>query len=906
VGRGAPADYAARIQRLRAQRGLSQIELAALLGTTNVSVNRWEHQHARPSPTFWQAIVRLEAGYAASLLSGSSLLSTSPPPATGAPQSPMAMALPIPVTSFVGRQRELAEVRRLLKQTRLLTLTGTGGCGKTRIALEILHTARPGEWQAISYVELAPVAQPAHLLQAVASAIGVHEEPGRALVETVALALRVPRSLLVFDNCEHLLDGCATLCASLLAACPELRVLATSRERLGIEGEQVYELPPLALPIAEAAQPDDVAESEAGSLFLARARARRPSFLLTAATATAVAEICRRVDGLPLALELAAARVHSLSVREIADRLNDRFRLLTGGSRTVAARHQTLRAAIDWSYDLLTPAEQAVFERLSVFAGSFSLDAAEAVCACSVHPAEDALDVLGRLLDKSLVMSLTAGSGARSRYALLETLRAYSWEKLTARGDETSTRRAHADHYLYLAELAAAEGEGSEQAIWLERLDADRGNLRVALQWYGERGEAEPYLRLAGALGWSWQLRGQYSEGLGWLAAAPRAEEGIATATQAKALEVAGQLAGLQGKYLAAQQQLEASLALWRQAGDRRGITHTLNGLANVLYERGEYLPARVLLEESLALARAANDRPAIAANLRDLGYIAQIEASYAAAQALYEEGEALCQEIGDAATLSDFRNALAILAYDRGDFTTARALYAANLAACEAIDYKYGVGLAYINLSLLNHKEGNFGEALDGLRTVLQIAVEAGNERGTGNLLQFLAIVLPDLGQFRRAAQLMGAAEALLATIGCGLSPWYRVEYAAAQTAVRAALGCAEFTATTAQGAALSVQQAVILALDRCAEPDLTPVSDTRGAVTPARSSVSPANLTDRELQVLRLIASGASNREIAATLVVSVRTIERHVSNVYAKLGVHNRIAASTALGARPLPKA
>ncbi|MGH2352814.1 MAG: ATP-binding protein, partial [Chloroflexota bacterium] len=410
--------------------------------------------------------------------------------------------LPLQLTSFVGRERELPAVRDLLAEHRLVTLTGPGGTGKTRLALQVAADVLPAYPDGVWLVALAALADPALVPHAVAQAVGVREEPGRPLLGTLADALRPKRLLLVLDNCEHLLDACAHLADALLRACPHLRVLATGREALGIAGETAWRVPSLGLPDARHLPPVEVlSQYEAVRLFIDRALAVQPGFRVTNQNALAVVQVCARLDGIPLAIELAAARVRVLPVEQLLVRLEDRFRLLSGGSRTALERHQTLRAAVDWSYDLLTEPENAVFARLAVFAGGFTLDAAEAVCAGDGIEAVEVLDLLTHLVDKSLAVVDEQPDGT-ARYRLLETLRHYAREKLAAREEADTVRAQHATHYLALAEQADPELRGPRGAGWLDRLRRDLDNMREALAWAEAGGEAELGLRLAAALLW--------------------------------------------------------------------------------------------------------------------------------------------------------------------------------------------------------------------------------------------------------------------------------------------------------------------------------------------------------------------------------------------------------------------
>ncbi|MCI0354796.1 MAG: AfsR/SARP family transcriptional regulator, partial [Acidobacteria bacterium] len=454
-----------------------------------------------------------------------------PPLAPPAPPFPPTRRhnLPIPLTSFIGRVHEQAEVQRLLTTTRLLTLAGPGGCGKSRLALVVaadqVADYPDGAW----LVELAALADPLLLPQAVATTLDVREEPQRPLIATLTNALQSRVLLLVLDNCEHLIDACAHLVQTLLGACPQLQILATSREALGLAGETVWPVPPLSLPDSRHLPSIEwLGQAEAIQLFVERAGAALPTFALTDENAPAVAQVCQRLDGMPLAIELAAARVKVLTVPQIAARLDDCFKLLAAGSRTIVSRHQTLRAAIDWSYELLSEQERVLFQRLAVFEGGFTLEATEGVCAGRGIEPDDILELLSHLVDKSLVVVGTQQQGREARYRLLETIRQYARDKLLGSAEAEIIRQQHAAYYLTLAEQAELKLQGLEQLAWLDRLEVEHDNLRAALRWSQAEAQAgETGLRLAGTLGLFWYLHGHWSEGRGWLESMLTQTEGL-------------------------------------------------------------------------------------------------------------------------------------------------------------------------------------------------------------------------------------------------------------------------------------------------------------------------------------------------------------------------------------------
>jgi predicted ATPase/DNA-binding SARP family transcriptional activator len=571
------------------------------------------------------------------------------PPAASAPAPPT--NLPILLTSFVGRAEQVAELRRLLGDLgsgpRLVTLTGPGGCGKTRLALEVggasLATHPDGVW----LVDLAPLSDPELVPRTVATVLAIRESPDQPVVAALVEALRARSLLLILDNCEHVIEASARLADALLRGCPRIRILATSREGLGIPGELLWPVPPLALPPEGAVAVDQIGPCTAVRLFVERATSVQPRFELTPANARIIAQVCRRLDGIPLALELAAARLQALSIDQLAARLDQCFRLLTGGSRVALARQQTLAATVGWSYDLLTLPEQTLFQRLAVFAGGFTIEAAEAVCS------EDVFDVLLRLVGKSLVVA-GADDGGGDRYRLLETLRQYAREKLVASGEAEEIARRHAEAYLALAEQAEPELQGPNQVVWFDRLDREHNNLRAAFEWLAAQSRWPDALRLAVAISGFWIIRGFYTEGHERLAASLARVAGPSEGLlRARAYRELGYLASRQGDYSEGDRCWEVCLRLATEAGNRPLIVHALMGSAVSAVDYVSPGLAQSWLQEALVIARELSLRREVGRILVILGFLAVLREDLVGAESHFAESLAILRDAGDAVVLA-------------------------------------------------------------------------------------------------------------------------------------------------------------------------------------------------------------------------------------------------------------
>jgi predicted ATPase/DNA-binding CsgD family transcriptional regulator len=795
--------------------------------------------------------------------------------------------LPASVSSFIGREHELREIGQRLPEHRLITLTGTGGTGKTRLALEAAAGALDQFADGVWLVELAGLSTSDLVAQTIAKVLALPETPDLAPLERLGAFLQARHLLLLLDNCEHLIEECARITAFLLARCPGLALLATSREPLAISGEVVLRVPPLRLP--DPTQPVDWASLlsyDAVRLFVERAHAVEPSFQLTASNAGAVVEICRRLDGIPLALELASARVNVLAVQEVAARLNDRFALLTTGQRSgLEPRHQTLRAAIDWSYTLLTVEEQTLLSRLAVFAAGFTLDTAEAVCSGEGIAEARMLDVVSSLVAKSLVVAETT-SRAQARYRLLETIREYALEKLDVAGEAAPLRDRHLDLFLARAEEAASGLFDAYQQLWLNWLEVEHDNIRAALAWALHSGRIEAGLRIAIALVRFWEIRGYVREGLAWFERLlTHADEAISVVVRVNALTFAAFLADFLGDASATRAYGREAVAFAETAGDEdpgllgfalAGVITAARAVGDyqialtmversvqlsrdsswpsfhlgmALFVRGElalrlgyYDTARAALDESLTLAREAGDSFRMAYILKSFGELAHCEQQYAEAQTAYEQTVALLRDLG--ATHDDLAAPLHNLGHiclHLGDLERAHALFTESMAAYQA----------------QQHRSGMIAECLIGFAA--------------------LAIIR---GSPAAGVRLLAAAIAL--GVQNAKSSWAatRTEYEHYLALARTKLTETQFLAEQAAGRALSLEQAI----------EYTQNLPLISGATQAIKDTSDG-LTEREREVAALIARGHSNGEIASELVLSKRTVEKHIANILSKLALTSR---------------
>jgi predicted ATPase/DNA-binding CsgD family transcriptional regulator len=847
--------------------------------------------------------------------------------------------LPAQLTPLLGREQEVATVCVLLRRpdVRLLTLTGTGGIGKTRLGLQIATDLLADFADGVCFVPVAPISDPELVVPTIAQAFGLQERGEQPLLSKLQAYLRDKRLLLLLDNFEQLLSAAPSL-AELLADCPQLKILVTSRATLHIQGEHEFAVPPLAVPdLAHLPEGEVLSQYAAVALFVQRAQAIKRDFQLTKANARAVAEICTRLDGLPLAIELAAGRIKLLPPQALLARLEHRLQILTSGAQNMPARQQTLRNTIAWSYDLLDAEVQRLFRWLSVFVGGCTLEAIEAVGTALGYRVGQVLDKVASLIDKSLLQQ-TEQEGKEPRLVLLETIREYGVEMLVASGEMEACRQAHAEFYLRLAEEAEPELRGAQSALWLERLERERDNLRAVMQWLLEQDgvgqRKEMALRLGAALKDFWNLRGPYSEGRAFLEQALAGSEGVAPSVRAKALYASGEMVSILGAQDRAQVLYEEGLALSRELGDTAGIARFLQGLGWVAWHRGNYTAARRLTEETLALWREVGDKERVAWTLSMLGLLYEVQGEPERARSLSEESLALHRELGNKGGMAD---ALFVLAqehlHSQGDPMAVRSLLEESLALYREGGYKPGMANCFAlsarlalsqgdvvtarqhaeesvalyketgdpggitaSLSVLGEVEAsqrNYATARSLYEESLAIARKRGDKGSIALYQEAFASVVAAQGEFTWAARLWGATEVLREAISAPRPPFERVSYERAVAAARTQLGEQAFTAAWAEGRTMTPAQA-FAAQERTNRS--VPIPAEQPSVPSMKSAANyPDGLTAREVEVLRLVARGLSNIQVSEHLVISPRTVDTHLTSIYSKVGVSSRSAAT-----------
>jgi predicted ATPase/class 3 adenylate cyclase/DNA-binding CsgD family transcriptional regulator len=841
--------------------------------------------------------------------------------------------LPIQPTPFLGREHEVAAIADLLRceDVRLLTLTGPGGTGKTRLALQVAADLSERFKHGVFFVNLAPISDPALVVPTIAEALVIREESGRALLEQLTEYLQPRQLLLLLDNFEQVV-GAAEQMAALLTACPQLKVLVTSREVLHVRAEHEFPVPPLAVPDPEHL-PDlaTLSQQAAVALFLQQAQAVRPDFQLTETNARTITELCARLDGLPLAIELAAARMKLFSPRALLARLGSRLSVLTSGSRDAPTRQQTLRNTLAWSYHLLDSREQRLFRRLSVFAGGCTMEAIEAACTSPGSASEPVLDGVASLVDKSLLQSIEPPMGEEPRVVMLETIREYALERLESHGETEAARRAHAAYFLALAEEAEQGMAGPQQALLLEQLEQEHDNLRAALQWSLEHRERAIALRLGGALQAFWQIRGHFREGRDFLARALSHSDEVAAPVRAKALYAAARLddeldraeeyckqslalyrelgdtAGIadslhlladkaegRGNLAVARALGEESVTLFREAGDKQSVARLLFHMGIVAIEQGEYARAREFLDESLALNRELGNTRMIAYSLFDLAQVSRLSGGdLVQAHSLLDESFALFREVGDKEGIASCLNLRGMLALDEGDTALAHSLTTQALALFQEMKL-HGTALPLYAVAEVAAVEGDAPRAQVLYEQGVGVARKAGDQRMITPGLEGLAAAVAAQGKPVWAAHLWGAAEALREALGAPLPPVDCASYQRAVEAARTQLGEQAFARAWAQGRTLSPEQALATP-GPGALPAPTSGEQPSSPPMAGANALAPDGLTAREVEVLRLLARGLSNAQIAEVLIVSQLTIKAHLRSIYSKLGITSRSAAT-----------
>ena len=863
-----------------------------------------------------------------------------PEPPTGGRAHLVTHALPRPLTPLVGREQAVKATKSLLSrpEVRLLTLTGTPGVGKTRLGLQVATELSGTFADEVCFVSLAPLRDPELVLPTLTQALSLPEARGRSPLEHLQACLYDQHLLLLLDNFEQVASA-AVLLVEVLQACPDLKALVTSRAVLHVRGEYELQVPPLDLP-----DPKQFADVEllrrkaAVALFTQRAQALVPDFALTSTNAPTIAAICTRLEGLPLAIELAAARIKLLSPQQLLSRLGHRLDVLTSGAQDLPLRQQTLRATIAWSYDLLEEDEKALFRRLAVFVGDCTLEEAEAVCNANRDLGEDVLDAVARLVDKSLVRQ-EEQTDDEPRLLMLETIREYALERLEASGEAEAMLRQHATFFLHLAEESFPKMNSAEQSTWLKRLEADHDNLRAAMQWLlaqeGTEQRREMALRLIVALKWFWFNRGYFREGQIFLERALGVQEGVVSPVLAKALELAANLAfdngdlgqaealskeslalfqeqgdtvgiadglfnlgyyaRLRCQYATARSQLEEAAVLFQEVGDPWKRGRCLTELARLFTTQGEYDRARALLEESLEIYRTLGVQDRI-------GWVLYLQAQVlflsggdpATAQSLAEQSLPLIREGGHTWHSTHPLDLLGQIFLQQGKTARARELCEESLATLQELGEKsIHRDVPLLSLARVVTRQGDLAAALQLYRKSLALARALGTNESIAFCLESLAAVVAAQGEPRWAARLWGTAEAWREALGTPLPPVYRADYERAVAAARTQLGEQFFAAAWAEGRSLTPEQA----LTAQGQVTLLQPLPAAPAPTPATkpATTSPDGLTAREVEVLRLLAQGLTNPQIAEQLVISPQTVHAHLRSMYSKLGVTTRSAAT-----------
>lgn len=881
-------------------------EAAAALNLSERTIRR-AIRHGELTATKWGGVFQIAPGELARFRAerrGEAVSTVAPASLTRLPSRQLALrssSIPTPLTPMIGRSGEVAVVLGLLqspKGPRLVVLTGPGGVGKTRLAIAVAEVARETFADGVIVIPLASIRDPALVPMTIANALRLGKTDEQELEDQLALALAHAHLLLVLDNFEQVVEAAPCL-GRLLSACPRLVVLVTSRSRLHLSGEHLVPVLPLAVEAPGhdlPSNPQGVSPAPAVELFLARAQAIHPSFQVTDENRTAVVEICRRLEGLPLAIELAAARIAVLPPEGLLARLDHRLPVLVEGPRDLPARLRTMRDAIAWSYDLLTAEEQRFFRRLAVCAGGFTLDAAEALAGADEPPgsqsttdqAPEVVLLVESLIDKSLLRRVEAPKTG-PRYDMLEVIREFGLDQLSGCGELDAARQRHAEHFLAIAEASDQKLRGPDQVRRLAMLEADHDNLRAALTWSLTVPGGDIAVRLVGALHWFWYLRDHAIEGRKWheaaLAQAAMAEQ---TPARVKALAGAGLLAQNQLRdHAATRRWLEQSKALARVLDDRRGLAYALHLLVWLDLFQADHGGLRSSIEDSVALYREAGDQWGLATALCTFGMVMIAMSEPATANLAMGESLILARELGDTWGLARALHYAGEVARARREYERACALYEECLGFYRELEHHGSTGNVLNNLGGIALQQGEFTLALAYLAAALAEFLASGDHQNFGYSLGGVAGAAALLGRPEQAARLFGAADALFARLDLAVWPVDRDEYEPARELARTHLGEAAFASAYEAGRAIPLDHAIAEAT--------AILASLASAAGPAAAAEHRFGLTRREGEILRLVANHATDREIAAQLSISPRTVMHHVSSILAKLGVSNRRSAA-----------
>jgi non-specific serine/threonine protein kinase len=806
--------------------------------------------------------------------------------------------VPTTFTSFIGRERDVVAIEDMLlrPEVRLVTLAGIGGVGKTRLAIQIATHMRASFADGVCFAGLVSASDAELIPSIIADRLSIQQVGNLSIFEQVKLFLHDKQLLLILDNFEQFVTA-ASLVEDLLAACPALKIIVTSRIVLRLRAEFEYQVMPLTLPDLEWSPNDTgIRQSAAVALFVQRARMVNPNFELTQSNAHTIAEICVQLDGLPLAIELAAARSRLLPPQALLNRLSRRFEVLTGGAVTLPVHQQTLRNTLKWSYDLLDVHEQQLFRRLAVFERGWTLEAAEALGNAhrEVQGNLPILDDLASLIDKSLLRQIEH-EGTEPRFLMYMTVREYGLECLRENGEEDLIRRAHADYYLALVEDAEPHLKGEQQLLWLRSLDREQQNLRTALNWLITHEESEKALRFCVALWWFWQTRGYWSEGRRWLKATfaiPSAGE--RTAMRARALSAAGELAGAQTDWQEAHKLLSESMTLFKEIGDEDGYVLPMSTMGWLLLRQGEYAAAVPIMQECMALCRKLGSNWMLCRVLLWLGNLTYLQGDLEQATALNQEGLALARELGDRTLIYRGLNNMGYAFYLQGDFAQATAPTQEGLALARELGDKLFILQTLETLGSIALAQGNLEHAVSCFTEGYALARELGNELLEAWHLLGLARLAVVQNQLMRAIRFYAAAEAKY-NLNNQMSPDQRDDHKRAVDSLRSQLGEKAFNAIWSEGRKMTLEQ-IFAASDELKTPErVIQASSSTIIDRPPPVSVDVNDLTPRELEVLRLVAQGLTDAQIAEKLVISHRTVNAHLTSIYRKIQVSSRSAAT-----------